>query len=158
MSSLESRRVRPLSFRLVFVASALLAASACRRESSSDEQAPQGAVHYGEPVGIQVKGPGIPALLAAVAVSEKASPDAFVNPLASQLYAAVVSCPLAKEQLLAEKPIVLRMSTHGDLLATGSAETEISAKCVADALVGKPLPGAQNLRLVIELRLNPSTP
>lgn len=109
-------------------------------------------------MGIQVKGPGIPALLAAVAVSEKGSPDAYVNALASQLYAAVVSCPLAKEQLLAEKPIVLRMSTHGDTLATGSAESEASAKCVADALVGKPLPGAQNLRLVIELRLNPSTP
>lgn len=105
-----------------------------------------------------MQGPGVPALLAAVAVSAKQSPDAFVNQLASQLYAAVVRCPAAKEQLIAERPIVFRLSTHGDVLAAASAESEASAKCLVDALVGKALPGAQNLRLVIELRLNPSTP
>lgn len=138
---------------------ALLVLAACRRESAPQKQGvSESAVRYGEPIGIQVKGPGIPALLAAIAVTEKRSPDAFVNELASQLYAAIVRCPVARDQLTAQKPVVLRLMTHDDDFALASAESEPAAKCVGEALVGKALPGAQNLRLMVELRLDPSSP
>ncbi|MFZ5890612.1 MAG: hypothetical protein ACOY0T_06035 [Myxococcota bacterium] len=141
---------------------ALLIGVGCRRESSSKERTRPETIRYGDPIGIQVSGPGIPAVLAAVAVTERRSAEPLVQPLASQLYAAVSRCPKAKEFLLAKKPLVLRLETRADTLSpelhltTGIDETAIAVACVEEALSGGKLPGAADLRLMVELRLDPS--
>ena len=142
----------------IALAFALLFGSGCRRGSTASKESSETKLSYGEPIGIRVSGPNVPALLAAVAVSEQHSADAFVGELASLLYAAVVRCPQARDELTAGKPLALRLATQHDLLFVASRETDAASDCLGKALVGKALPGAASTHLMIRLGLDPHKP